>query len=102
MRHDARLSSAVPQSTAFLPPAFIATLPPMHEASAEVGSTANTRPPSSASSITRLVTTPGAARIVGCGRATPGQLEVLDRAEGLELLGVDHRRAAVSGIAPPV
>ena len=37
MRHEARLSSAVPQSTAFLPPAFMATLPPMHEASAEVG-----------------------------------------------------------------
>ena len=44
MRHEARLSSAVPHSTAFLPPAFIATLPPMHEASADVGSTANTRP----------------------------------------------------------
>src|SRR5271167_1933221 len=29
MRHQARLSSAVPHSTAFLPPAFIATLPPM-------------------------------------------------------------------------
>lgn len=42
MRHEARLSSAVPQSTAFLPPAFMATLPPTHEASAEVGSTANT------------------------------------------------------------
>ena len=38
IRHDSRLSSAVPQSTAFLPPAFIATLPPMHEASADVGS----------------------------------------------------------------
>ena len=42
IRHDARLSSAVPQSTAFLPPAFMATLPPMHDASAEVGSTAKT------------------------------------------------------------
>ncbi len=42
IRHDARLSSAVPHSTAFLPPAFIATLPPMHDASADVGSTANT------------------------------------------------------------
>ena len=40
--HDARLSSAVPHSTAFLPPAFIAMLPPMQLASAEVGSTANT------------------------------------------------------------
>ncbi len=38
MRQEARLSSAVPHSTAFLPPAFMATLPPMQEASAEVGS----------------------------------------------------------------
>ncbi len=42
MRQDARLSSAVPHSTAFLPPAFIATLPPTQLASADVGSTANT------------------------------------------------------------
>ena len=42
MRQDTRLSSAVPHSTAFLPPAFMAMLPPMQEASAEVGSTANT------------------------------------------------------------
>ena len=42
MRQEARLSSAVPHSTAFLPPAFIAMLPPMQLASAEVGSTANT------------------------------------------------------------
>lgn len=42
IRHHARLSSAVPHSTAFLPPAFIATLPPMHDASSDVGSTANT------------------------------------------------------------
>jgi hypothetical protein len=42
--HEARLSSAVPHSTAFLPPAFMAMLPPMQEASAEVGSTAKTRP----------------------------------------------------------
>jgi len=42
MRQLARLSSAVPQSTAFLPPAFMATLPPTQEASALVGSTAKT------------------------------------------------------------
>ncbi len=42
MRQLARLSSAVPHSTAFLPPAFIAMLPPMQLASALVGSTANT------------------------------------------------------------
>ena len=44
MRHQARLSSAVPHSTAFLPPAFIAMLPPTTDASAEVGSTAKTKP----------------------------------------------------------
>ena len=60
IRHETRLSRAVPQSTAFLPPALTATLPPMHEASAEVGSTANTSPLASAASITRRVTTPAA------------------------------------------
>jgi hypothetical protein len=61
MRQEARLSSAVPQSTAFLPPAFIATLPPMQEASWEVGSTAKARPLASARSDTRRVTTPAPA-----------------------------------------
>ena len=56
--HEARLSSAVPHNTAFLPPAFIAMLPPMQLASAEVGSTANTLPDLSAASETRFVTTP--------------------------------------------
>ena len=58
MRHDAKLSSAVPHNTAFLPPAFMATLPPTQDASAEVGSTANTKPALSAASATRFVTTP--------------------------------------------
>ena len=61
---EARLSSAVPHSTAFLPPAFMAMLPPMQEASAEVGSQAKTRPASSARSITRRVTTPAPVRMV--------------------------------------
>ncbi len=67
MRQEARLSSAVPQSTAFLPPAFIATLPPTQEASAEVGSTAKTKPPRSAASDTRWVTTPASVQMVGTG-----------------------------------
>jgi hypothetical protein len=58
MRQDARLSSAVPHSTAFLPPAFMAMFPPMQEAWAEVGSTANTKPAFSAACETRWVTTP--------------------------------------------
>ena len=58
MRQLAKLSSAVPHKTAFLPPAFMAMLPPMQLASAEVGSTAKTKPPRSAASATRWVTTP--------------------------------------------
>ncbi len=71
-RQEARLSSAVPHRTAFFPPAFIATLPPMVEASCEVGSTAKARPLRSASSATRRVTTPAPQRTVGTGCATPG------------------------------
>jgi hypothetical protein len=41
---DNRLSMAVPQSTAVLPPAFSAILPPMVQAQALVGSVANTNP----------------------------------------------------------
>ncbi len=69
IRHETRLSSAVPHSTAFLPPAFIATLPPMHDASADVGSTAKTSPAASAASITRFVTTPAPQSMVGIGSA---------------------------------
>jgi hypothetical protein len=63
--HHSRLSSAVPHSTAFLPPAFMAMLPPMQQASAEVGSTAKTRPAAVAASATRCVTTPAPVRMVG-------------------------------------
>ncbi len=72
MRQEARLSSAVPHSTAFLPPAFIAMLPPMQLASAEVGSTAKTWPARSAASATRCVTTPASVQIVATGRSMPG------------------------------
>ena len=65
--HQARLSSAVPHSTAFFPPAFMAMLPPMQDASADVGSTAKTRPERSAASDTRLVTTPAPVRTVPTG-----------------------------------
>ena len=102
IRHDTRLSSAVPHSTAFLPPAFIATLPPMHDASAEVGSTAKTRPSRSAASITRRVTTPAAASIVACGRAFPGNAmrSTADRRSSFSVLITAER--ASSGMAPPV
>ena len=42
----------------------MAMLPPMHEALAEVGSTANTRPAAEAASETRSVTTPAPVRMV--------------------------------------
>ena len=91
MRHQARLSTAVPHSTAFLPPAFMAMLPPMQEASAEVGSTANTRPAFSAATATRRVTTPASEKIVGHRRREARQSRALDAAEPLEFLGVDDR-----------
>src|SRR5271163_3859770 len=67
MRHHSRLSTAVPHSTAFLPPAFMAILPPTQQASAEVGSTAKTKPARSAASATRLVTTPAPQRMLAAG-----------------------------------
>ncbi len=102
IRHDTRLSSAVPHSTAFLPPAFIATLPPMHDASADVGSTAKTSPAASAASITRRVTTPAPASIVGTGPAHPGSAmrSTAERRSSFSVLMTAER--ASSGIAPPV
>src|SRR5450755_2300651 len=76
MRHHARLSTAVPHNTAFLPPAFMAMLPPTQEASAEVGSTANTKPARSAASLTRLVTTPAAEKILAVTVLFPGSANV--------------------------
>jgi hypothetical protein len=73
MRQEARLSSAVPHSTAFLPPAFMAMFPPMQEAWAEVGSTANTKPAFSAACETRWVTTPAPVWMVAYSRSTPGR-----------------------------
>ncbi len=102
IRHDTRLSTAVPHSTAFLPPAFIATLPPMHDASADVGSTANTRPARSAASITRRVTTPAPASIVVTGSARPGiaMRSTPERRSSFSVLITAAR--GVSGQAPPV
>ncbi len=85
----------MPHSTAFLPPAFIATLPPMHDASADVGSTANTSPSRSAASITRRVTTPAPASIVATGAACPGSIKGSTGDKPLELLRVDDGRARV-------
>ena len=102
IRHDSRLSSAVPQSTAFLPPAFIATLPPMHDASADVGSQANTKPAASAASIARLVTTPAPQSSVGTGSCRPGTVigSIADIRSSFSVLITAER--GDNGIAPPV
>ena len=109
MRHQARLSTAVPHSTAFLPPAFMAMLPPMQQASMEVGSTANTKPARSAASATRLVTTPASEKTVGTARSAP---PALPAPPGSTTCSTSETRSSfsvlmtadngVSGIAPPV
>ena len=102
MRHEARLSSAVPQSTAFLPPAFMAMLPPMHDASAEVGSTANTKPPRSAASATRCVTTPASVQTVATGWSRPGSETISTSVMASSFSVLMTADFQVSGIAPPV
>src|SRR4051812_7589437 len=102
MRQETRLSRAVPHSTAFLPPAFMATLPPMQEASADVGSTAKTNPALSAASDTRGVTTPASVQIVGPGAWWPGieifSPSVIVSSFSVLIPALFH----VRGIAPPV
>src|SRR5271169_3763809 len=102
MRHHAKLSTAVPHSTAFLPPAFIAMLPPTQDASAEVGSTANTKPARSAASVTRLVTTPAAENIVAASSTLPGRasFSTFPKVSSFSvLITADH---GVNGTLPPV
>src|ERR1700682_2104426 len=108
MRHHARLSTAVPHRTAFLPPAFIAILPPTQEASADVGSTAKTKPARSAASVMRLVTTPAAENMVAAALAASAvsgpppnaAISTGPRVSSFSvLITADHR---VSGTAPPV
>ena len=99
---EARLSTAVPHRTAFLPPAFMATLPPIHEASAEVGSTANTSPLESATSMTRRVTAPAPQSTVATSESRPGKRT---RSTGPSLSSFSVLMTAenrVSGMAPPV
>ncbi len=92
----------MPQSTAFFPPAFIATLPPMHDASADVGSTAKTSPAASAASITRRVTTPAPQSIVATGSAHPAiaTRSIGDKRSSFSVLITADWR--VNGMAPPV
>ena len=102
IRQLARLSSAVPHSTAFLPPAFIAMLPPTQLASADVGSTANTKPARSAASATRCVTTPASLHTVATGASTPGSAAISTPliASSFSVLMTALRQ--VSGTALPV
>ena len=72
MRQLARLSSVVPHKTAFLPPAFIAILPPMVDASLRGGVNCERQAVCRASSDTRLVTTPAPVRTVATLCPTPG------------------------------
>ena len=102
MRHCARLSSAVPQSTAFLPPAFMATLPPMQLASALVGSQAHTRPAYSAASIARRVTTPASHSITPYASVWPGSISYFTGDSVSSFSVLITAEVLVSGIAPPV
>ncbi len=102
MRHHARLSTAVPQSTAFLPPAFIAMLPPMQDASAEVGSTANTKPALSAASATRLVTTPASQKTLAVPAGRPGHAIVSTGARVSSFSVLITADQGVIATAPPV
>ncbi len=102
MRQLARLSSAVPHSTAFLPPAFIAMLPPMQLASADVGSTAKTKPARSAASATRCVTTPASLQTVATGCSTPGSASICTSLMASSFSVLITALRQVSGTAPPV
>src|ERR1700722_13635669 len=102
MRHQARLSTAVPHRTAFLPPAFMAMFPPTQEASAEVGSTANTNPARSAASVTRLVTTPASEKIPAVVTAVPGRENICPPLRDSSFSVLMPAAHGVSGTAPPV
>ena len=102
MRQLARLSNAVPHKTAFFPPAFMAMLPPIHEASAEVGSTANTNPPRSAASATRCVTTPASVQTVATSRSMPGRRFISTSVIASSFSVLMTALFQVKGIAPPV
>src|ERR1700722_15452773 len=102
MRHHARLSTAVPQSTAFLPPAFMAMFPPTQEASADVGSTAKTYPERSAASATRLVTTPAPDKILAVPALQPASATVSTAPRESSFSVLMTADQGVSGTAPPV
>ena len=102
MRQDSKLSRAVPHNTAFLPPAFMAILPPMQDASALVGSTANTRPVASAASDTRLVTTPAPDSITAYSRCVSGRVCSVTALKNSSFSVLMTALRQLRGTAPPV
>ena len=100
--HQARLSIVVPQRAAFLPPALMATLPPMQQASAEAGSTAKTRPAAAAASSMRRVTQPAPHSITGCSPSTPGRRRMTGPLWRSNFSILITAVSGCSGTAPPV
>ena len=80
----------------------MATLPPTQEASAEVGSTANTKPARSAASATRCVTTPAPVQTVATLWATPGRSTISTSVICSSFSVLMTALFQVSGTAPPV
>ena len=102
IRHQSRLSSAVPHKTAFFPPAFMAILPPIQLASSDVGSTAKTKPLRSAASETLFVTTPASLKMVPTSLSLPGILTNSTASNFSNFSVLITADIGVKGIAPPV
>ena len=80
----------------------MAILPPIQLASAEVGSTANTKPACSAASATRRVITPAPVKIVGVEVLSPGKFAELTKPICSNFSVLITADMAYNGIAPPV
>ena len=74
----------------------------MQEASADVGSTANTQPAASAASATRCVTTPASVHSVGVACAKPGKTTLSTACMAVSFSVLMTTLCQVRGIAPPV
>ena len=96
---------AVPHSTADLPPAFSARLPPMVQAQALVGSVAKTRPRFSASAIAVSVTTPASNSITAAVARLPSaptnSRSLMPRMRSSRSV-LTITQSEASGTAPPV
>ena len=80
----------------------MAMLPPIQEASADVGSTAKTKPARSAASVTRFVTTPAPDRMLAFATFSPAAAAISTGPSVSSfsvLMMADH---GVNGTAPPV